>query len=389
MEKEPVWGGALALLALALGAAYLHLPAVVDARMNTVVQRGPHDITPALRAQHETQFVADLHNDALLWNRDLLQHYGRGHSDLPRLLQGSVALQVFATVTKSPKGLNYERNGADSDTITLLAQAQRWPRATWSSLLERALYQSHKLHRAAALSEERLVVVKNRRDLERFGRARERDPWRVAAVLATEGLHPLQGKLENVDRLFDAGFRIAGLTHFFDNELGGSAHGLQKGGLTDFGRAVVQRLEAKGMLVDLAHASPALMDEVLSMAQRPVLVSHTGMAATCPGPRNLSDAMARRIADTGGVIGIGFWDGAVCQPDMEHIVATVRHAVSVVGVEHVALGSDFDGATRTPWDSTGLPLLTDALLRSGLSAEDVAAIMGGNVRRLLLETLPD
>src|SRR5690606_9614838 len=101
---------------------------------------------------------------------------------------------------------------------------------------------------------------------------------------------PLEGRLENIDRMYDAGFRIMGLTHFFDNEVGGSAHGLEKGGLTPFGRRVIGRLEEKKMLVDLAHASRALIDDVLNMAERPVLVSHTGVEGTCPGPRNLTDA---------------------------------------------------------------------------------------------------
>ena len=175
-------------------------------------------------------------------------------------------------------------------------------------------------------------------------------------ILATEGLHPLEGRLENVDRLYDAGFRIAGLTHFFDNELGGSAHGIHKGGLTPFGKEVVRRLEQKRILVDLAHASPRVIDDVLAQATRPVLVSHTGVQGTCPGPRNLSADHVRRIAATGGVIGIGYFRGAVCGSDAGAIVRAIRYTVNLVGVQHVALGSDFDGATGVPFDTTGLPV---------------------------------
>ncbi len=348
----------------------------------------PYAVSGTARTAHQTLFVADLHDDALLWNRDLLQRYDRGHSDLPRLLEGHVALQVFATVTKTPKGINYERNSADTDSITLLTMAQRWPRATWSSLLQRALYQSEKLHHYAADSQGRLVIVKNQKDMTAFVQAWAQDPKRVAALLATEGLHPLEGKLENVDRLFDAGFRITGLTHFFDNEVGGSAHGLEKGGLTPLGRQVVERLEARSMLIDLAHASKPLIDDVLAMAHRPVLVSHTGVAGTCPGPRNLSDDHLKRIAATGGVVGIGYWDGAVCVPSVPNIVKAIRYAVDQVGVAHVALGSDFNGATRTPFDVTGVPQITEGLMANGFSSEDVRAIMGGNVQRLLLQSLP-
>lgn len=379
--------GTLVLLVVGL-LVFFNVPTIVDGHMNTVTHPAPYAASAPATATHQTLFVADLHDDALLWNRDLLQRYERGHVDLPRLLDGHVALQVFATVTKTPKGLNYERNGSDTDSITLLAMAQRWPTDTWNSLLARALYMGEKLHRAAQDSQGRLVVVKSRQDLQAFIQAWSQDSHRVAAILATEGLHPLEGKLENVDRLYDAGFRITGLTHFFDNEVGGSAHGLEKGGLTPFGRQVVARLQEKGMLIDLAHASKPLIDDVLAMAKRPVLVSHTGVAGTCPGPRNLTDDHLKRIAATGGVVGIGYWDGAVCQPDVPAIVKAIRYAVDQVGVAHVGLGSDFDGATRMPFDATGLPQLTEGLMAAGFSAGDIRAIMGGNVQRLLLQTLP-
>ncbi|MNQ92253.1 Membrane dipeptidase [compost metagenome] len=170
--------------------------------------------------------------------------------------------------------------------------------------------------------------------------------------------------------------------------MGGSAHGLEKGGLTPFGRRVIARLEEKKMLVDLAHASRPLIDDVLGMAQRPVLVSHTGVAGTCPGPRNLSDDHIQRIAATGGVIGIGYWDTAVCDTSVKAIVKAIRYTADKVGVAHVALGSDFDGAVHTPFDTSGLAQLTQGLQDAGFSESDIAAIMGGNVRRLLLETLP-
>lgn len=380
-------GAVLALLVLGL-VVFFNAPTLVDARMNAVLAAPPYTAGAPATTLHNTLFVADLHDDALLWNRDLLQRYNRGHVDLPRGLEGHMALQVFATVTKTPKGLNYERNGADTDSITMLAMAQRWPVATWSSLLQRALYQGEKLHQAARDSQGQLVVIHSRDDLAAFVQAWSHDPHRVAAVLATEGLHPLEGKLENVDRLYDAGFRITGLTHFFDNEVGGSAHGIDKGGLTPFGRQVVQRLEARCMLIDLAHASKPLIDDVLAMARRPVLVSHTGVAGTCPGPRNLTDAHLQRIAATGGVVGIGYWDAAVCDPSVAGIVKAIRYVADRIGVAHVALGSDFDGATRMPFDVTGLPRITEGLMAAGFSTEDIRAIMGGNVQRLLAQNLP-
>ncbi|SDL74632.1 dipeptidase [Pseudomonas indica] len=379
----------LLILAVSGLAIFFSLPPLLDRFLNSVENTPPYPASAAARQVHQRLFIADLHNDALLWERDLLQRRNYGHSDLPRLLEGHVALQVFSTVTKTPRWLNYQRNDSDADNITLLAMAQRWPRETWNSLLQRALYQSRKLHEAAAASDGRLVVVTNRRELDTFLERWSRDPQRVAALLATEGLQPLEGRLENLDRLYDAGFRIAGLTHFFDNEVGGSAHGLNKGGLTPFGRDVIARLEQKHMLVDLAHASPALIDDVLAIARRPVLVSHGGVAGTCPGPRNLSDAYLKGIAATGGVIGIGYWDAAVCATSVAAIVKAIRYTADQVGVAHVALGSDFNGTVRTPFDASGLAQLTDGLLEAGFSRDEIAAIMGDNVRRLLRDNLPE
>ena len=381
----------LALLILVpFGAGiFFTLPTLLDRQMNSVATPAPYPASDRAEKLHQTLFVADLHDDALLWQRDLLERHDYGHSDLPRLLEGRVGLQVFSTVTKTPRGINYESNGADSDNITLLAMAQRWPRETWSSLLQRALYQAAKLKQAAAASDGRLIVVHSRSELAAYLQAWQRDPQRLATVLATEGLQPIEGKLENVDRLYDAGYRIAGLTHFFDNEVGGSAHGLEKGGITPLGRQVIARLEEKRMLVDLAHASKPLIDDVLAIAKRPVLVSHTGVAGTCPGPRNLSDEHLQRIAATGGVIGIGYWDAAVCETSVGAIVRAIRYTADKVGVAHVALGSDFNGTVHTPFDTTGLAQITEGLQRAGFDRAEIAAIMGGNVRDLLLANLPD
>src|SRR5581483_5772990 len=168
-------------------------------------------------------------------------------------------------------------------------------------------------------------------------------PQITAGFLGIEGAHVLEGDPANVDVMFDAGFRMMSPTHFFDNEIGGSAHGVNKGGLTATGREVIRRMEAKKMLVDLAHASPRTIDDVLGMATRPVVVSHSGVKGTCDNTRNLSDEHLKAIA------------------------RAIRHAVNVAGIEHVGLGSDFDGAVVEPFDTTGLVQITDALLVEGFS----------------------
>ncbi len=364
------------------------LPSFAAAVMNRAESNGPYTVSTAARDLHASLRVADLHSDLLLWPRDPLRSSRQGHTDVPRLLEGNVALQVFSVVTKVPAGMNYERNKATSDQLTVLVVASRWPKRTWSSLIERALYQSRRLDTAARESDGQLVVVRSRRDLEGFLEARATGTAGVAGLLALEGMHAFEGRMEGVDSLVDAGFRMMGFTHFFDNEVAGSAHGVSKAGLTAFGRRVVPRLEAEGVVLDLAHASPATITEVLAIATNPVVVSHTGVQATCPGPRNLSDEQIQAVAQNGGVIGIGFWPGAVCDSDPSAIVAGIRHVRDLVGVEHVALGSDFDGSVWTAFDASGLVLITEALLADGFTEGEVRAVMGENVLRILSQVLP-
>ncbi|MEQ8749669.1 MAG: hypothetical protein RIC52_07835, partial [Amphiplicatus sp.] len=161
------------VIGLALGAAivgafvfFLFLPPRVDARLNAVMPHEPYEVSAEARAMHGSLRVADLHADTLMWMRDPLVRQKRGHTDVPRLVEGGVALQVFSAVTKSPKNLNYERNEAGSDDITALAVAQRWPARTWSSLAERALYQAERLADAEERSNGAVRVIRTRGDLE-------------------------------------------------------------------------------------------------------------------------------------------------------------------------------------------------------------------------------
>jgi len=151
---------------------------------------------------------------------------------------------------------------------------------------------------------------------------------------------------------------------------------------------MIKRMEAKRMIVDVAHASAAVIDDVLAMATRPVLVSHSGVKGTCDNQRNLSDEQLKGIAGTGGVIGIGYWETAVCGTDAKAIAKAIRYTANLVGVDHVGLGSDFDGAVVTPFDTTGLVQITDALLAEGFNDDEIGRIMGRNVLRVLIQNLP-
>jgi microsomal dipeptidase-like Zn-dependent dipeptidase len=231
--------------------------------------------------------------------------------------------------------------------------------------------------------------LKRKSDLKRYREARQHNRAMVAGVLGIEGAHALEGNLANLGRLYDAGVRVVAPTHFFDNDVGGSAHGVEKGGLTELGRAMVRETEARGMLLDLAHASPAVIADALAIATRPVIVSHTGVRATCENNRNLTDEQIRAVARTGGVIGIGYWNTAVCGEDAAAIARAIRYTADLVGAEHVALGSDFDGAVPVPFDTTGLALIVDALLEEGMNEHDIRLVMGENAARVYGATLPD
>lgn len=377
-----------ALLSVLLVGLVLFAPLIVDRVANRVLNAPPYRASPGAEELYKSLFVVDLHGDPLLWDRDLNTRLDHGAIDLPRLVAGGVAIQCFFIVSKAPYGQNIHRTEADSDAITALGILQGWPRRTWGSLLQRALYQAERLHELAERSGKQLVLIKSRRDLERYQESRASNPGLVAAILGVEGAHVLEGDLDNLDALVDAGVRIIAPTHFFDNAVGGSAHGVDKGGLTRLGRQMIGEMERRGILLDLAHASPRLIEEAVALSTRPVIVSHTGVKGTCDNARNLSDAQLQAIAETGGVIGIGYWKTAVCGEDAAAIARAIRYAVDLVGVEHVALGSDFDGAVPVPFDTTGLALIAEALLDADLSEDDIAKIMGGNAARVFAGTLP-
>jgi microsomal dipeptidase-like Zn-dependent dipeptidase len=377
--------GVLALLIVAAGAFLLFGPGLVEGGMNKVVATPLPAISPRARALHARLAIADMHADTLLWQRNLLDRASRGQVDLPRLEAGNVALQVFSSVSKTPKGQNYDANGADSDNITLLAFSQLQPPRTWNSLLQRSLWHAEKLRRAEAASGGRLRIVRSGADVRRLLADRAAGRRVTGALLSIEGLQNLEGRLDNLDRLHAAGFRMAGLAHFFDNEVAGSMHGMRKGGLTPLGRQVVRAMEAKGMIVDVAHSSHATVAEVVAMAKRPVVSSHGGVQATCKVNRNLTDDEIRGVARTGGLVGIGYWDAAVCDLRPAAIAAAIAHVRDLVGIDHVALGSDFDGAVTTGFDAAGLVNVTQALIDRGFTDEEIAKVMGGNTLRLLAQ----
>ncbi|AVO36427.1 dipeptidase [Pukyongiella litopenaei] len=391
MRKFGKWLGRILLLALIAGAVvfFIVLPPYVEDTSNTVIEHDPWPVSDQAAALHETLIVGDWHADPLLWSRDLSKRGTRGQVDVPRLIEGNVAVQVFTAVTKSPAGQNYDSNTSDAfDNITLLAVSQRWPLRSWTSLRERAIYQAEKLHEVEARSDGQLKIIRDRADLDAVLAARAEGKAITGGILGIEGAHPLEGDIANLDPIFDAGHRVFGLQHFFDNELGGSLHGIGDKGLTDFGREVVAELASRPVVIDLAHSSPQVAREVLEMTDIPLIVSHSGLHGHCPVKRNYPDDLMRQIAATGGVIGMGYWADVVCDiPTPANVALMIVAAIEAVGEDHVSLGSDYDGSVETAFDTSELAALTQALMDAGLTEAQIRKVMGENMIRVLRERL--
>ncbi|MFT3723316.1 MAG: membrane dipeptidase [Hyphomonadaceae bacterium] len=353
--------------------------------VNTVIQHMPYPVSERAKALHATIPVADLHADPLLWNRDIVMRNKIGHVDLPRLKEGGFALQDFSVVSASPRDANYVKSSmASGDSMADRARRDGWPRKTWDSILERALYGAEKLRDVEKRSNGAMRIVRTKDDLRRALQDKA-----IAGILLSEGAHPLEGKLSNIDVMYDAGFRVLALQHFFDNDLGGSLHGESQAGLTEFGRSVIPAAEARGLIIDVAHSSEASVRDTLKIAKHPVIVSHTGVKGYCNTPRNVSDATLKAVADHGGLVGVGYWDAAVCAPTLPNVTAALVYAVKLLGAEHVALGSDFDGGIMAPFDASEMAALTSSLLDAGLDEKTVRLVMGENAIRFFSTYLPE
>lgn len=393
--------------------------------------RAPGPAQPErLPSPHQRFFVADLHADTLLWERDLLRRGRWGHTDAPRLHEGGVDLQVFTVVTKTP--LVRQAHGAGAadcvpsdgvNTTGLLSVLQLRPLRTWTDLRERALYQARRLEDAARRSrlEEggvEVILVRTADDLARVvtaaGAAKAgRGPAVLGAVLGLEGANWIGGPEASdasiraeVRTLFAAGFRTFALTHRFNNALAGASEGCgEAASLTWQGAVALEEAEVLGMVVDLAHLSPTALQQALGRLRHPPLISHTGVRAHCPPPgcteaRNLRDEDLVGVARLGGLIGIGFWPEAVGAGGRGAVVSAFARAADVLRAHgfgepwrHLAYGSDFDGAVSVPFDAAGLPSLTLALSEGQRDALPVpraalARVVGDNACRLLATRLP-
>lgn len=378
----------LVLIVTYVAFIFIAPPILISDRNKTTLKKPYTTSSHASTLFQSLDFVGDLHCDALLWKRNLTKESDIGHVDFPRMQKGNMAFQAFTIVTKSPTGQNITKNSGEAfDMITPLSIGQGQSVSTWFSLLNRALYQCKKLHKFSQKYNNKFIIIKSKKDFKDLLDRRAKDKSVIGGLLGIEGAHCLEGKIDNFDKLYEAGVRMMGPAHFFDNELGGSAHGVKQGGLTGFGQEVVKKMAEKNMIMDLAHSSVKVIDDILRTYNGPILSSHTGVHGTKKSPRNLSDKQLRQIANKGGLIGIGYFHEAIGNEGIKGIVNAMRYTKNLVGVEHVTLGSDYDGSVTVPFDTTGLALLVDEMLKQGFTTEEIKLIMGENLKRFLLANL--
>jgi len=365
------------------------LPPFIDWQSNRVLSSEKAKISDQATNLHKKLFIGDWHADSTLWSRDLSLRYSRGHLDIPRMQQGNIALQMFTSVTSASSRSGYTNNGEKfRDDITLLAVAQRWPVAAWTNLTERAAHQAQKLRDIARVNEDSFMLITSQVDLKEFLYRRRSNSRLVGGLIGTEGSHALDGQISNIGYLFDLGFRMMSLHHFFDNQLGSSLHGNSRSGLTFFGHQALAEMQRLNIIVDVSHSSEEVVRDVLSVSKKPVVLSHTGFYGHCPSPRNISDQLMQEITSEGGLIAVGYWEGAICGNTPRKVAEAILYGIELLGDDAVSLGSDFDGNIVTTFDASGLVLITQNLLDLGLSENQIEKVMGGNMLQFLLDQLP-
>ncbi|MEV6008947.1 membrane dipeptidase [Streptomyces sp. NPDC051976] len=330
---------------------------------------------------HERAYVADLHNDLLCavterpvdrWADFFRERW------LPQLRAGAVDLQVLPVFVDD----QYRPEGALRRTLRMIEAA----------------------HRLAEVNADAVALCTDSVQIDRAAAE-----GRTALVLALESAPGVGEDVELLETLFRLGVRIASLAHFGRTALAdGSAEDAAGGRLARAGVSALAEMERLGMLFDVSHLGAAGVEHVLELATRPVLATHSSARALFDHHRNLTDAQIRGIASGGGVIGVNFFGGYLhaCDYSVDRLVDHFEHIAGVAGIAHVAMGPDFikevladtvplcceevavEGA---PMDSylpglegpAGLPLVTTALQRRGWPEEDIRAVLGENVRRLL------
>lgn len=327
--------------------------------------------------QQSGYFVIDAHCDTLMVltgrsiggskenppNRDFFSDAPHAPIDLPKLKRGRVACQVLALFLEDDQ---------------------------CASAFDAASRMIDMLDALVAASNGQLVKVHSASDI--------RSAWekgQVGALLSIEGAEALEGSLDRLDDFYARGVRAVGITWNRRNAFGRGLKGEGEGGLTTLGRALVEKMQDMGMVIDVSHLSEEGFDEVAELAEGPFIASHSNSREVCPHPRNLSDRQIRMIADHGGAVGCVFvpyfvsHDPEACS--LEAFIAHIDRIVDKGGIETCAIGSDFDGfipqEAAVIRNAGEFPLIYEALRKHGYSHADASRILGENWLRVFADIM--
>jgi membrane dipeptidase len=311
-----------------------------------------------------------------------------GHNDLPwairedRVARGDVALYDLRARTRSQTDVERLRRGMVGGQVWSVYVPCDTPGDAAASLQREQIALARAL---IARYPEVFGLALDADDVQRIFR-----DGRIASLLGMEGGHALGGSLDTLRAFFDAGVRTLGLTHRCTNDLADAATDRSRhGGLSRLGVEVVREMNRLGMLVDLAHASPATMRDALDASEAPVVWSHAGARGVVDHPRNVPDDVLARLPANGGVVMITFvpeFIGHAGTATLADVADHIDHARRVTGVDHVGLGGDFEGSPRAVAgleDVSTYPALLAELSRRGWSREELAKLAGGNFLRVL------
>jgi len=323
----------------------------------------------SLETVHSRAYVIDLHNDvleiAIAGGYDLGVRHTYNHSDLPRFKEGGFDGQMFALWTRPADSLlhpfyAYTLTMADTFNANVTRNSSRFAQArSYDDLMQ----------------------------LQASGK--------FAGVLAVEGGHAIENSLDKLKSFYALGARYLTITWNNSTSWAVSAADAKTStvGLSDFGRQVIRTLDSLGMIIDVAHTGIKTIWDILAVTKNPIIDSHAGVRALNNNTRNLTDAQIDSIAGRGGVIGVVFYPSFLSSNGKATIDTVIRHIDYIknrVGIDYVAIGSDWDGIESTPVgleDVSKLPNLTAALLRHGYSIPDVMKILGGNYLRVFKQVV--
>jgi membrane dipeptidase len=317
---------------------------------------------------HSNSLMIDLHNDVIdvmisdpSYNFSIWNNYN--HTDIPRLQAGGVDIQFFSLWVNPNTYTNHYDH-----TITMVNE--------FISIMTDnpdAIQQAYAMNEAITINQQ----------------------GKIAAIIGVEGGHSIENSLEKLENLFNLGMRYMTITwnNSLDWAIAHNHPNTLTQGLSEFGRSVIRTMDSLGIVIDVSHVGIKTIQDILEETTNPIIASHSGVRAITNNSRNLYDWQIQDIANSGGVIGIVFYPNFLTGTNsatINNVIQHIDHIVNLVGIDYVAIGSDFDGIGRTPVgleNVSKFPNLTLALLEHGYSISDVKKILGENAKRVFDEVV--